>query len=125
MTRTQLLLAFAATAALAGCNKDNSHTIGGPEEQGPSVNVANVELPPSISSSKSYRCKDNSIVYLDWLSDKKSANLRTKRNGEPIHLEAAQPGQPLTGSGYTVGGGFAGPSIALTKPGGSEQSCEA
>ena len=26
-------------------------------------------LPPAIAASKTYRCKDNSLVYIDWLSD--------------------------------------------------------
>lgn len=72
MTRTPLIIALAATAALAGCNKQ-SHTIvaGGPEDDN-TTNVASngpVALPPSISASKSYRCKDNKLVYVDWLSD--------------------------------------------------------
>lgn len=72
MTRTPMLFALVAAAALAGCNKED-HTIvaGGPQED-PSTAVTNnepVALPPSIQASKSYRCKDNKLVYIDWMSD--------------------------------------------------------
>ena len=30
---------------------------------------APVALPPSITGSKSYRCKDNKLIYIDWMSD--------------------------------------------------------
>ena len=33
------------------------------------MNNVGVVLPPSIQASKAYRCKDNSLVYIDWLSD--------------------------------------------------------
>jgi hypothetical protein len=83
MTRTPFILMLAAAAALAGCGKEDHTIVAGGEPAGdqPSNALANanVRLPPSISASKTYRCKDNSVVYIDWLSDgtsrvKKSAN---------------------------------------------------
>ena len=73
MTRTPLLIALAAAAALAGCNKED-HTIvaGGPQDDNVTTNAETntpVALPPSIASSKSYRCADNKLVYVDWMSD--------------------------------------------------------
>jgi hypothetical protein len=99
MTRTPLLLALAATAALAGCNKE-SHTIvaGGPQDDTnvSSENLANVQLPPSITASKIYRCKDNSVIYVDWLSNG-AARVRSKQTdvGETVQVGS---GQPLQGS---------------------------
>ena len=75
------MLALLAAAALAGCNKED-HTIvaGGPADDDANrvAANANVELPPSIASSKIYRCKDNSVVYVDWMSDNKTANVRAR-----------------------------------------------
>jgi len=70
MTRTPLLLTLVAAAALAGCNKED-HTIiaGPPGDDNSTVNLASVQLPPSITATKTYRCKDNSVVRIDWLSD--------------------------------------------------------
>ena len=83
MTRTPFIITLVAAAALAGCNKE-SHTIvaGGPQEDNTSNVASNgpVVLPPSITASKTYRCADNSLVYIDWMSDG-SARV-TKKKGE-------------------------------------------
>ena len=71
MTRTPLLLTLAAAAALAGCDTNNTIVVGpdGAEDPTAAAPVENVELPPSIVASHSYRCRDNSLVYVDWLSN--------------------------------------------------------
>ena len=88
MTRTPLLITLAAAAAaLVGCNsKDHPIVAGGPQED--NVNdAANgpVTLPPSVAASKSYRCKDNSLVYIDWLSD---GTARVKKTREEVGTTA-------------------------------------
>lgn len=127
MTRTRLLLSLVAAAALAGCNKDD-HTIvaGGPQDDEPTnaVENANVTLPPSISSSKVYRCADNDVVYVDWMSDG-SANVRTKKDGSPTHLGAAEPGKPLTAPGFSISGKPDAGSVRIAVPGQKEESCKA
>jgi len=93
MTRIALLIPFAAAAALAGCNK-NSHTITG---ESPGDNIAAnapVALPPSITSSKSYRCKDNHLVYIDWMSD---GTARVKKSREEMGGTPVTPGNELKG----------------------------
>ena len=129
MTRTQLLLALAATAALAGCGNNDDHTIvAGPDgdvaNQAPATN-APVTLPPSIESSKIYRCKDNSVVYIDWLSDNKSANFRAKQTDVPVTLSAPEAGQPMVADGYSLTGTPGGGSVTLARPGKGSQSCSA
>jgi hypothetical protein len=93
MTRTTLLITLAAAAALAGCNKE-SHTIGEAEAADNNVASAPVALPPSITASKIYRCADNKVVYVDWLSDNKTANVRTEQAGSPTLVTTAEPGKP-------------------------------
>ena len=129
MTRTPLLLALAATAALAGCNNSDDHTIvAGPDgdvgNQAPTTN-APVTLPPSIESSKIYRCKDNSVVYIDWLSDGKSANFRAKQTDVPVTLTAPEAGKPMVAEGYSLTGAPSGNSVTLARPGKGSQSCSA
>lgn len=88
MTRTPLLIALAAAAALAGCSKENHTIVAGGDGSGDTNTAANepVALPPSISSSKAYRCKDNKLVYIDWMSD---GTARVKATRE-------EPGTPVT-----------------------------
>ena len=127
MTRTLLLLTLAATAALAGCNKEDHTIIAGPEgvEDNATENAAPVQLPPSIASSKIYRCKDNAIVYIDWLSDNKSANFRADKDATPVQLMAPEAGQPMVAEGYSLTGAPGASTITLTRPGKGSQSCKA
>ena len=71
MTRTPLLLTLIAAAAIAGCDNNGQTIVAGPDgtDNSAEVNLADVELPPSIVASHAYRCKDNSLVYIDWLSN--------------------------------------------------------
>ena len=129
MTRTITIIAIAAAAALAGCNKEEHNIVAG-EIADPMANelanAAPVELPPSIQASKSYRCKDNSIVFVDWLSDGASANLRTDKSGTPIQVKTAEAGKPMIAEGgYSVSGTPAGSTVTIERPGKGSQSCKA
>ena len=127
MTRTFATIALVAAAALAGCNNDD-HTIvaGPPVDTGPVTNTANVQLPPAIAASKTYRCADNKIVTIDWLADNKTANVRTEKNGAPTQVTAAEAGQPMTAAGgYSVTGTPTASSVTIAVPGSSGQSCKA
>ena len=79
-----LLIIAVASAALMACQKETIVQGDTPEEvaadAATAANAAEVVLPPSIIASKSYRCKDNSVVYIDWLSD---GSARENRQGRP------------------------------------------
>ena len=128
MTRTHTLLTLVAAAALAGCNSSD-HTIvaGGPDDSQDNTTVSNapVELPPTISASKIYRCADNDVVYVDWLSDGKSANIRTEKEGSPTQVTAAEAGKPMTApGGFSLSGSATASSVRIAVPGQSEESCK-
>jgi hypothetical protein len=129
MTRTPLLLTLAAAAALAGCGNKNDHTIvAGPDtDEASTAPAANapVTLPPSIAASKIYRCKDNSVVYIDWLSDNKSANFRASQTAVPVTLTAPEAGKPMVSDGYSLSGSAAGSTVTLARPGKGSQECKA
>ena len=92
MIRTTLLITLAAAAALAGCDK-NSHTIRGDSIGDNIAANAPVALPPSIAASKSYRCKDNKLVFVDWMSD---GTARVKKTREEVGTSVT-PGTDLKG----------------------------
>jgi hypothetical protein len=128
MTRTPLLLTLAAAAALAGCNKQD-HTIvaGGPDtgDYNAAAN-ADVQLPPAIVATKLYRCADNSVVSVDYLSDGKSANVRAGKGAPTVQVAAAEAGQPmLAEGGYSVEGTPDSGTAKIAVPGHPAQSCKA
>ena len=92
------MIMLVAAAALAGCNSED-HTIvsdpAGPDPMANAVaNASSVQLPPSIQASKAYRCKDNSLIYVDWLSDG-TARVKKDRNevGTTVALGEGAPVQ--------------------------------
>ncbi len=86
-------------------------------------NAAPVELPPAVAATATFRCKDNSLIYVDFFHGEKTANLRTEKGGTPTAMTAPAAGQPYTGGGYTVSGNPQ--AIELTAPGKAAQSCKA
>ena len=98
MTRISFTLALVAAAALAGCNNED-HTIVSDPTGGPANAAANadIKLPPAIVASHKYRCKDNSLISIDWLSDGTANSARvTPEGGTAVSLAQAEPGGPYT-----------------------------
>ncbi len=116
---------FAATAllALAACNNEPEVVDANlPDPMANQIaNAAPIELPPAVTDSAIYRCKDNSIVYVDFLGDKTQANVRTEKDGTPVAVKAATAGEALTGEGASVSGSDKTVDIAVK--GGAAQSC--
>ena len=122
-----IVLLTAASIALMGCQKET--IVQGGEEKAAvkaanAANAAHVVLPPSIIATKPYRCADSSVVHIDWLSDKKSANFRAEKTGSPVQLKAAAAGEPMTVEGYSLTGDATAATISITSPGKSAQSCK-
>ena len=119
------LIAVASVALLSACNKnDEPEVVGGPADPMAAqlANAAPVELPPSVKANKQFRCKDNSLIFVDYMSDDKSALLRTEKGGTAPALKAAEAGQPFTAEGgYEVKG--SGNDVTITVPGKSAQAC--
>lgn len=117
MIRTPLILSAVAFAALSAC--DNSdHTIV-TEPTNPMANqlakAPPVALPPAVTASVTFRCKDNSLAFVDFF-DGSFVNYRTEKTGAPTRLNAGTPGGPFTAEGYSVSG--TPKSVTITAPGG-------
>lgn len=120
-------LAFAATAALFALGACKQETVKQTDLDDMKSEVAaakKVELPPSVKSSKAYRCEDNTLVYVDLFEGDKMASVRDKKDGMPTMLKAEEAGKPLTAEGgYSVS--VSGSSLSVTRPGKGTQSCKA
>ncbi len=123
MMRIAPLTAAAALLALAACNKSEPEVVDtNPDPMANEIaNAAPVELPPAVTDSAIYRCKDNSIVYVDFLGDKTQATVRPEQGGTPVAAKAAATGEPLTGEGTSVSG--SGKTVDIAVKGGAAQSC--
>ena len=92
------LLALVAAAAIAGCDTETIEGNGPYDPQAnASANAAEIKLPPAIVASHPYRCKDNSLLRIDWLSDGTTNSARvTPEGGETVSLAQAEAGGPYT-----------------------------
>ncbi|MEO6580371.1 MAG: hypothetical protein ABIN83_04390 [Sphingomicrobium sp.] len=124
MIKTLTLTLFAA-AALAGCNKTPTAVNDMVTTDNAAANDVGVELPPAIVASQIYRCKDNSVVYVDWLAGDQAANFRAEQNSPPTHLTAEAQGGALTAEGYSLIGSSTAKTVTLTRPGKGQQACKA
>jgi hypothetical protein len=106
-----------AAAALAGCEQETI-VAQGPYDPRPNAaaDAASIKLPPSIMASKTYRCRDNSLIYIDWYSDG-SARVKANPNEAGTSIPAPAEGNvtdaapsPLTGSANSPSITYAGKS---------------
>ena len=109
MTRNLCIAPLLAAVALAGCDPASNTVVLNPD--GTEVNqaqeeaVSNVQLPPSIVGSGKYRCKDNSLISVDWLSDGTSNSARvTPEGGAAVTLTEADADGPYTAEGASLTG---------------------
>ena len=125
MNRVVSLSAVAAILMLGACNKSNEPEVldANPDPMANQIaNAAPVELPPSVTDSGIYRCKDNSVVYIDFLGDKTMANVRTTKGGTPVQVKApAEGGAMVAADGTSVTG--SGKTVQVAIKGAAAQSC--
>jgi hypothetical protein len=116
---------LALLAFVAACNKSDTAatTNAADSAEANTAAAAPVELPPPLLASRTFRCKDNSVVYIDFYGGEKTADLRAQKDGPVTKLTAEESGKPLTGGGYTVSG--TGTEVTMTQPGKPSQSCKA
>ncbi len=62
--------------ALAACNKSETPAEGEAGTETAAAPAAPVEMPPAITASGTYRCADNSILYVDFLGANEAADIR-------------------------------------------------
>lgn len=125
ITKTLAAASVAATLLLAACNREPEVVDTNPDPMKEELaKAAPVELPPSIQASRTYRCKDNSLVYIDFYTNN-TAMVRKTKGGEPPEatLTAETAGGEYKAEGYSVSGN--GEQITYSAPGKASQSCKA
>jgi len=127
MHKTPLLTAasLAALLTLGACNNEPETIVAGPADtQAEALKAAPpvTEAPPMIQASRTFRCKDNSLVYVDFYTNN-TARARTEKDGTPTVLTAEAGKPPYVGEGWSVSENAK--QISLTAPGKGTQSCKA
>lgn len=103
----------AAALTLAACNGEpESMNVGTNDPDAADLANANDAPPiPMIKASGTYRCKDNSLAVVDFMTDDLTVNYRSAKDAPIVPLIAPEVGKPfvsadgatsLEGSGDTV-----------------------
>jgi hypothetical protein len=121
--RTRFLLAavLGSTLMLAACKQE---TLSGdsPDPDAAALNAAKpVELPPMVTHSRTYRCNDASLVYVDFFSNN-TAVIKKDKKSAGTTLTAPGPGQAYAADGTSVSGD--GPQVNIAAFGKSSQACK-
>ena len=134
MKKNLLILAPVAMLALAACN--NSETPADGEAETAEAAAEPVKMPPPITSSGTYRCADNTILYVDFFGDNEAAAIRVgDKTAEAIRVEApaaeegaegeaAKPTGPMKSADGEASLSGSGKSINVKLPGKGAQSCK-
>jgi hypothetical protein len=117
--------AAVAFLALSACQqKTETVTSTAPDPQAAALATrAAPPLPPAITATKTFRCKDQSLATVNFFADNKQVTVKVGDAASPVKLTAEKAGDPYKAEGYVLSGTPAG--ITLTSPGKPEQACKA
>lgn len=109
MKKTLILIAPLSMLALAACNKSET-----PAAEGDAAKTAEaaapVELPPAITASGTYRCGDNTILYVDFLGVNEAADIRVgDKAAVAVRVTAPKAEAPAAGAAPAADAKPAGP----------------
>jgi predicted small lipoprotein YifL len=116
----------AASVTLAACGQKEPEVVEIPDPQAEALkNAPKVELPPAIAASRTYRCKDNSLVFIDFMSNNTAIVRKGKGVEPPLATVTAETagGAYKSADGYTVSGNSE--QITYSSPKGGSLSCKA
>lgn len=109
MKKTLLILAPLSMLALAACNKTEAPAEGEASAD-TAATAAPIEMPPAITASGTYRCADNTILYVDFLGKNEAADIRVGDKAAPaVRVTAPVAEVPATGAAPAAEATPAGP----------------
>jgi len=122
-TRLFTAAALGTALLLSACGKPETISGDSPDPDAAALNAAKpVELPPMVTQSRTYRCKDARLVYVEFFSNN-TALYKPAKTGSGTTLTAPEPGKPYTADGYSISGD--GPQVTISAPGKPAQECKA
>jgi hypothetical protein len=96
--------------ALAACNKSETPAADAEGDAAKTAAAPAAPMPPSITASKTYRCGDGSILYVDVLGANEAADIRVAdKTATPVRVTAAKVEAPAAGAAPAADAKPAGP----------------
>lgn len=109
MKKTLLFIAPLSMLALAACNKSETPAADADAAKTAEA-AAPVEMPPAITASGTYRCADNTILYVDFLGKNEAADIRVgDKTAAAVRVSAAKVEAPADGAAPAADAAPAGP----------------
>src|SRR3546814_13995250 len=62
-----------------------------------------IQMPPAIVASHTYRCTGGDVLYVDFLADGTSINVKQRPSGPSLRLTAPSHGPTYVGDGLNLG----------------------
>ena len=99
MIKKLIFLAPLSMLALAACNKSETPPAAENAQQTAAASAADVELPPAITATGTYRCADNTILYVDFLGQNEAADIRvSEKSALAVRVTAPKAEAPAAGA---------------------------
>ncbi len=99
MKKKLIFVAPLTMLALAACNKSETPPAAENAADTTAVTADEVELPPAITATGTYRCADNTILYVDFLGQNEAADIRVgEKSALAIRVTAPKADAPATGT---------------------------
>ena len=118
-----VVASLAALLALGACKNEPEVIDTNPDPQAAELAKATpVEAPPMIQASRTYRCKDNALIYADFYTNN-SVRVRTTKDGTPTTLTATNGQPPYVAEGYSLSANA--DQVSFTAPGKGTRTCKA
>lgn len=117
----RLAAPIALLALASACNKQPEAV--GADNATDAAATAPVELPPMMTASRTYRCADSSLVYVDFFSNNTAMYKTDKAQATGTQLTSEGEGKPFVAEGYSISANAE--EVSITAPGKAAQSCKA
>lgn len=122
ITSAAALAAFLALTACGGSDEAANDAAGNNAVTAEANSAAAIsELPPSITASRTYRCRDNSLVYADFYTNNTVRVRQGSQTAEQTTLTAEGGNPPYRASGWSISANA--DEVTITQPGRGSQSC--
>ncbi|AMG76525.1 hypothetical protein [Sphingopyxis granuli] len=118
LSRCLVLLTVPLAGLLAGCSESDQA-----DTSNMSANTTlPIQMPPAIVASHTYRCTGGNVLYVDFLADGTSINVKQRPSGPSLRLTAPSQGLTYVGDGMNLA--LNGKDIEIDEPKKPSRMCK-